>query len=418
MSGDETPAQRVFLHVGLHKTGTTYLQNLMRQNRRRLARRRGVYVPPGPRKTVFASLDLIPWDNPLGRDRRVPGAWDRLAAEVGGCGLPTAVVSEERLDVANPRQARRAVSSFAGADVHVVVTVRDIARVAVSHWQEDVKNGATWTLEEFVGRLQDPKAAGTAPARGFWLHEDATAVLRTWGTAVPVDHIHVVTVPPAGAAADLLTRRFGSVVGFTLDDVPVPPPWNNQNVGAVGTEVIRRLNERLDGRVERSAYKRGVAGPVSRRLAGLPDRGLPSLDEKQREWAAATSARFADEIRARGYRVVGDLADLEAGAGSDAGSPAGARSDTALLDDRALLDAALEALAEMSARYGQVVGEADREAAAGSAGLAGRLPRVRTHLRSRTFAATRGLADLAGRSALGRRVGAAYLRRRAGRPSG
>ena len=63
MSENGRSARRVVLHVGMHKTGTTYLQNLLRQNRRRLARRAGVYVPPGARKTVFASLDLIPWDS-------------------------------------------------------------------------------------------------------------------------------------------------------------------------------------------------------------------------------------------------------------------------------------------------------------------------------------------------------------------
>ncbi|MDQ4084828.1 MAG: hypothetical protein M3165_03345, partial [Actinomycetota bacterium] len=377
MSGTGTPARRVVVHVGLHKTGTTYLQSLMRHNRRRLARRAGVYVPPGGRKTVFASLDLIPWDSPLGRDVRVAGAWDRLADEVNGCGLPTAVVSEERLDVANQRQARRAVSSFADADVHVLVTVRDLARVAVSHWQEDVKNGATWTLEEFMGRLQDPTAAATQPARGFWLHEDVTAVLRTWSAAVPEDHVHVVTVPQAGSPPELLTARFGSVVGFTPDDVPVPPPWDNENVGDAGTELLRRLNEHLDGAIDRSTYKRAVSVPVVRRLASLPDRGLPALTDTQRAWAEDMSGRFAEEIRARGYRVVGDLADLRPSAGVVGDSASAGRNRA---DDGALLQAALEALSEVARRHGEQVARADTEAAASRANLAGRLPRARTHL--------------------------------------
>jgi hypothetical protein len=418
---EHVPARRVVLHVGLHKTGTTYLQNLMRQNRRGLARRCGVYVPPGVRKIRFASLDLIPFDSALGRDVRVAGAWDRLAAEINGCGLPTAVVSEERLDVANQRQARRAVSSFPQAEVDVVVTVRDLARVAVSHWQEDVKNGATWTLDEFIGRLQDPDAAGTTPARGFWLHEDVTGVLRTWASAVPVERIHVVTVPPAGSAPDILTGRFGSVVGFTPEDVPLPPAWNNENVGAVGTELIRRLNTNLDGKIERSLYKRGVSGPVTRRLAQMPDRGFPTLDDAQRDWASATSARFADEILRGGYRVVGDLSDLRPAGrptpDEPAGEPAagaGLRADAQPFDD-ALLQASLEALSELATRYSEVVARADRETAARRTNLAGPVSRLRTHVRSRLFAVVRSLADTAGRSSLGRRVGAAYLRRRAGR---
>jgi len=422
-----SPALRVVLHVGMHKTGTTYLQNLLRQNRRRLAKNAGVYVPPGARKTVFASLDLIPWDSPLGRDRRVAGAWDRLAAEVGGCGLPTAVVSEERLDVANPRQAKRAVAAFGDADVHVVVTVRDLARVAVSSWQESVKNGGTWTLREFLARLQDPDAAATPPARGFWLHEDVTAVLRTWSNVVPVENIHVVTVPPPGSPPELLTARFGSVVGFGPDDVPTPPTWNNANVGVVGSELLRRLNLHLNGSLDKSTYKRAVSAPVVRRLSALPDRALPALDETQRAWAVETSTRFAQEIRERGYRVVGDLDDLlpqapRAGSGTSAPDRASDRAETAATAEAAasetevtLLDAALEALAELATRQGEAVAKADRARADSRDDVAGRWTQARNHLRSRGFALTRGLADAVGRTGPGRRLGAAYLRRRGGR---
>ncbi|MGH3355323.1 MAG: hypothetical protein ACRDOJ_05460, partial [Nocardioidaceae bacterium] len=189
-SRHDRPTRRVVLHVGLYKTGTTYLQNMIRENRRAL-RRAGVYLPPRRREVTFAALDVIDRQFRGTHDARVPGAWDRLAAEVNGSGLPTAIVSEERLSVATPRQVRRAVSSFPHADVHVVVTVRDLARVLVSHWQEEIKNGATHTLKEYADALRDPLAAGSNPARGFWMHEDVTAVLRSWSSAVPVERIHV-----------------------------------------------------------------------------------------------------------------------------------------------------------------------------------------------------------------------------------
>jgi hypothetical protein len=80
-----------------------------------------------------------------------------------------------------------------------------------------------------------------------------------------------------------------------------------------------------------------------------------------------------------------------------------------------LLDAAMEALTELATRQGEMVAKADRERAHARDDLAGRLPRARNHLRSRGFAMAKGLADTAGRTRPGRRLGAAYLRRRAGR---
>jgi hypothetical protein len=411
MNPSPSAPERVVLHVGLHKTGTTYLQSLLRQNRRRLARRHGIYVPPGLRKTVFASLDLITRHSGMARDPRTSGAWDRLAAEVNGCGLPTALVSQERLSVARPRHARRAVQSFPDSEVHVVVTVRDLPRLLVSYWQEAVKNGVTWTLDEYVSALRDPESAGVDPARRFWLHEDVTGVLRCWASVVPADRIHVVTVPPAGSDPELLTDRFASVLGLTHHDLPREPRLKNENIGLVGTELLRRLNERLDGRLPDVAYDFGVKRPVVQGFASLPRQRSSVLDDDQRAWAASVSARFAEEIEKSGYRVVGDLTDLH----PDTSPPSPAPSGNTTVTDAELLDAALEALAELSMRHGKMMAEKDLEKAPETTDLAGRWARLGTHLRSRTFAAQRAAADMAVRSRLGRRAAATYMRRRAGR---
>jgi hypothetical protein len=412
MSASPSAPERVVLHVGLHKTGTTYLQSLLRQNRQRLARRHGIYVPPGLRTTVFASLDLITRHSGMARDPRTSGAWDRLAADVNGCGLPTALVSQERLSVARPRHARRAVQSFPESQVDVVVTVRDLPRLLVSYWQEAIKNGVTWTLDEYVTALRDPDSAGVDPARRFWLHEDVTGVLRCWGSAVPADRLHVVTVPPAGSAPELLTDRFASVLGLTHHDLPREPRLKNENIGLVGTELLRRLNERLDGRLPDVAYDFGVKRPVVQGFASLPRDRSSVLDDEQRAWAASVSARFAEEIGKNGYRVVGDLTDLQPDTSSSTPSPT---APTREVTDAELLDAALAALTELSIRHGKVMAERDLETAPETTDLAGWWARVGTHAKSRTFAAQRAAADLAVRTRLGRRAAASYMRRRAGR---
>lgn len=443
----DPPLERVVLHVGLYKTGTTYLQNLLRENRRSL-RRAGVYLPPRKREVTFAALDLVDRQFRGVNDARVPGAWDRLAAEVNACGLPTAIVSEERLSVATPRQVRRAVGSFGSARVHVVVTVRDLSRVLVSHWQEEVKNGSTWSLLRYADALRDPQAAGVHPARGFWMHEDVTAVLRAWSSAVPVERIHVVTVPPAGSPPGVLAERFASVAGFEPGDVSREGVWTNENVGAVGTELLRRLNERVTDRMHGIEHERGIKIPLARALAAMPGKGSVDVPATHREWAGRTAGGFVEEIRAGGYDVVGDLDDLTPttsvadepavgtagadtrGTGGNPPAPAGttARTTTQATavatapdaaddrhDDAALLEAALEALAALALRQGRVLAAADRLAAAERDDLAGRRTRVLTWARHLSFRSQRAAADLAGRTRLGRRLTAATLRRRAGR---
>ena len=49
-------AQRVFLHVGLPKTGTTYVQTVLWRNRAALAEQGLVYPGPRRREHMWASM--------------------------------------------------------------------------------------------------------------------------------------------------------------------------------------------------------------------------------------------------------------------------------------------------------------------------------------------------------------------------
>ena len=75
--------RRLVLHVGLHKTGTTYLQSVLRANRDVLAAQ-GVWVPV-PDGTGVPSATMAAWDlrgrkSEGSRDRRQVGQWDARSA--------------------------------------------------------------------------------------------------------------------------------------------------------------------------------------------------------------------------------------------------------------------------------------------------------------------------------------------------
>ena len=117
----------VYVHVGLHKTGTTYLQNVLRANRKQL-RGQDVYFPGGKGEPVQA---FAVWDlqgrQPRGvSDRRIAGTWQRLVDAVNSTDQSTALISEERLSLATLKQASTAVHAFPDSEVHVVVTARDL----------------------------------------------------------------------------------------------------------------------------------------------------------------------------------------------------------------------------------------------------------------------------------------------------
>src|SRR6266581_2143274 len=151
------PGRQVILHIGLPKTGTTYLQTLFAANRSALAEQ-GIYYPgePGEPSQHMAAWDLRGQRARGARDIRQVGQWDALCTAVRSTPLPTALISAELLSALTRRQAACAVNGFPDHDVQVVVTCRDVGRVLVSAWQQGIRCGHTSTWREFVAAVQDP----------------------------------------------------------------------------------------------------------------------------------------------------------------------------------------------------------------------------------------------------------------------
>lgn len=390
----------VFLHIGLHKTGTTYLQNVMRANRQSM-RDQGIEFPGGPGEVVqaFAIWDLQ-GRRPRGSDDvRIPGSWEALVEAVRSSEHPRALISEERMSLSTPRQAKRAVAAFAGADVRVVVTVRDLGRVVVSAWQEEVKNDQTWTWTDFADAVKDPALLARNPARGFWLRQDIVKICETWETAVPPDHITIVTVPQSPAPPTLLLERFASVVGFDPARLTEEPVWTNETIGVAATEVIRRLNVRLGGRLNQRQHDLVVKQNVAPMLAQRTEPVRFTLPDEEHGWVGARADQIVAMLGARGYQVVGDLDELRPV------SRAGRRPDDAT--DQELLEASLDALAMLAERFALSWWQRRKPDDPGDrhAGLTSRA-------RGAVFKSQRRAAELADRNGAAARAMGAVLRAR------
>jgi hypothetical protein len=398
-----TAPATVYLHIGLHKTGTTYLQNVLRANRERLRAQR-VEFPGGRDEPVQA---FAVWDlqgrRPRGADdARIAGSWDALVAAVNTSGYPTALISEERLSLSTLGQVRRAVRSFPDSQVHVVVTVRDLGRVAVSAWQEEVKNDQTWTWRQFADAIKDPDQVAVSPARGFWLRQDVPTICQTWEAAVPAERVHVVTVPQSGSSPAVLLDRFASVVGFAAAALTEQPAWNNETVGVAAIEVLRRVNERLGGRLNQRQYDRVVKLTLVQMLAKRTEPVRFTLPAEELPWVQARADEMIQALRSRGYPVVGDLEELRP-------SPraGGRRPDDAT--DEELLEAALDGLALLAERYATSWWQRRKADITDSTG---RPANVASRARGAVFRGQRRAAELADKSPAAARALRAVMRTR------
>ena len=323
------PRRLVYLHVGSPKTGTTYLQGVLGRHRAGLRVVGVLYPGSGERDQFNAALDLRGLKFGGHDDPAVPGAWTRLVEEVRAW-PGTAIVSHEILAGASAEQAERAVSSFGAAEVHVVVTARDLVRQVPSMWQEHLKNRHTTRWQDYLGAVRRSQAEavgradGAHPGERFWRTQDVADVLRRWGAALPVHRLHVVTVPRPDAPRDLLWRRFTSLVGIDPDVFDGVAGRRNPSLGAVEAELLRRLNERLDESLPWPRYRQLVKRLLAEQIL-VAERSADRLwlNAEQAAWAEERSRGILEQIKAGGYDVVGDLAELVADVAQDAAPQAG-----------------------------------------------------------------------------------------------
>ncbi len=299
--------ERVFLHIGLPKTGTTYLQRTLWENKEALTEA-GLLLPGRHRRRhLLASLDVRDDPKLASRGGDVSAPWADLVAEALEW-HGDVLISHEFFGPASSEQVRVAVESCADAEVHVIITAREMVGLAISRWQEYVRNGGRRPIDAYPpDRAYDP-----ADAWG-WASFDLADILDRWGAVIAHERIHVLPmVPGSGDPSELLTRFLG-VMGYA--DVPMETPEDrvNEGLGLVEAELLRRTTPLM--RDFRSAADRGnwirgyLAAPGI--MPGSGEKFRPS-DERLEE-LEARGRRALDALRNGGYDVVGDLSVLEPG---------------------------------------------------------------------------------------------------------
>ncbi|NYD40978.1 hypothetical protein [Nocardioides panaciterrulae] len=302
------PGDPLFLHIGLQKTGTSYLQSIFWQSQDALREQGLDMVPRSKRDTFWLMLRVRGRYNAEFDPPAVAAALDRLPAALARATSGRALISEESLAPADRGQIRELLEACAGREVHVVVTVRDLARQIPSAWQQTLQGGGSETFPDYLDRL---RANEGKPNGRLWRNKDVAAVLERWREFVPPERIHVVTVPPSGSDPELLLERFCSVLGVDAAKLDREVAKSNSALRHVHAEVLRRVNANLD----RSHRRRDVYGDIGKRYLAvrvLGDGGgeKVKMPRSLEPWCTAVSRRYVDHIAEGGYDVVGDLADL------------------------------------------------------------------------------------------------------------
>jgi glycosyltransferase involved in cell wall biosynthesis len=335
-------AKRVFLHIGAPKSGTTFLQTVLWNNRVRLGAD-DVLLPGRDLFDYNLAHTAILHPQPHTKiQRRARATWRRLREEIAAWS-GDAVISNEWFVRASADAAARAHRDLADSELHIVYTARAYVHQIPAAWQETLKVGRGWSMADFIAGLDDDNAQWS------WWTLDSALVLARWLGDLPPGRIHVVTVPPKGSDPALLWKRLCGVLGIEPDRYDATTADANESLGAEAARLLQRMGPSLRAAIDAdNAHWTDQYRWIRRYLShGLlvPRRGTRiGVNADQAAALYARSVTSTDALAEAGYDIVGDLSDLRI-----AEPPPGSR-DPSTVTDAEMLDVAVPVVADLFGR--------------------------------------------------------------------
>ncbi len=279
-------ADRVVLHIGSMKSGTSFIQNVLGNNREALAEHGISFAGERWRDQVTAVQDLIAHGGPRQEPLDPAGPWRRLVDEINAT-PGTSVVSMEFLAPRVTAKIELLRDALQG-DLQVVLTGRDLARNIAAMWLESVQNGSAVDWDAYLAAVRSEDRSQPV-ARNFWNHQGLAEIAAPVGGRGGRGPLHpddgaaqgrpvqpavgALRAGPAPRPAGLRARRAGQPVDRAghRDDPAAPQR------AARGRRLHRRQVLRPAGQAPaHQARPRRPAGP------GAPPRPRRALGDEAR----------------------------------------------------------------------------------------------------------------------------------------
>lgn len=335
----------IHIHVGAMKTGTTYVQDMLRANRDNLEATGWLY--PSFRAQVKAVRDLHEMSSDPARRATEVGRWDALRDTMAAHDGRGVVLSMEFFSFLGRERIRQLRRSIGHRDIHAIVTMRDTLATLPGWWQTSCRNNGTMRWSEYLARVTAPGDPETALVRRHRTQSDIGSIVKVWSGVLGADNVTVVVTPASGADPRELWRRFATAVGLDPDVAGNDAGRSNQSLGQASSDLLRQLNVVI-GHISHRDRQPIVTNALADGLSPRRRReSRPALSGQAVGWALERNAQFCSDIRAAGVRVVGDLDSLPTPDGA-----AAQRVDPSLPLDPPqdeVVDAALDAMATIVA---------------------------------------------------------------------
>jgi hypothetical protein len=292
------------VHIGPPKTGTTYLQSAFHSCRAAVSAQ-GVHYAGPTRQPTAAVQAVIGTASPNTGDIPSLKRWHGLVREVRSSNKARVVISSEFLADARPETIRTIVEDLDPARVHVVVTLRPLARIIPSQWQQFVQSGLRRSFDDWLDAVFNDPSKLTPT---FWRRHRHDELIRRWVDVAGPDNVTVIALDDRDHT--MVTRVFEGLVGLRPGTLIADDDLTNRSMTMAEAEIVRAFN--------RQFFAEGLSRPLHTQVmrfgaASYMKARPPSADDPRVEapqWALDRAGEVArqmvDAIVASGVRIIGD----------------------------------------------------------------------------------------------------------------
>ena len=227
--------KQIYIHIGLHKTGSTYIQKVCADNRAYL-KGCGLEYPELGAEFLFGHHNVA-WSLMPGHTLKNTDSFSlvQLLDWIDECVSQRFLISSEDFDFLQSDQVDKLHHLLAGYDVKIVMCVRNPMTALYSYWQESVKHGDARSFKAYCEQiLINPQPV------------DYCNIANRWVEAFGNDALSIVVYDNLVATqVDIALYLLRDVLGVTIkpDQLLVPDKKINPSSDIGIIEVIRQLNE-------------------------------------------------------------------------------------------------------------------------------------------------------------------------------
>ena len=222
------------------------------------------------------------------------------------------VISSEFLSELTPDKIQKLLSSIGDKDLRVIFTVRPVAKILPSAYQQEVKNGSKLSYDRWLKRVLEPGKENRNKTR-FWTRHSHHIEIAKWAGVVGKERVTVIISDES--RPEFLTESFFKLIGADTSNFrESKKDVVNRSMDVAEIELLRRLNEKFDRNLGWDEYVASIRSTIVKTWTQSPasesSPGRLANPEIFKDRINQKVQEVTQGIKNLGVEIIGDVGSL------------------------------------------------------------------------------------------------------------